>query len=144
MYGLGIRLGYYLQWYGGIFASLLAPEEVPGARFALGLFISATFLALVIQTVQHGLYEVEIYIILLLTFGAYLFIIPSLLWRLATGCQPLLDPSRFPLVDPGPTHSDLHTLLILAVTAYQLWFWFVKIPRPLHASAQQYNERSRR
>jgi hypothetical protein len=128
MYGLGIRLGYYLQWYGGIFASLLAPEEVPGARFALGLFISATFLALVIQTVQHGLYEVEIYIILLLTFGAYLFIIPSLLWRLATGCQPLLDPSRFPLVDPGPTHSDLHTLLILAVTAYQLWFWFVKIP----------------
>jgi hypothetical protein len=128
MYGLGIRLGYYLQWYGGIFASLLAPEEVPGARFALGLFISATFLALVIQTVKHRLYEVEIYIILLLTFGAYLFIVPWLLWRLVTGCQPLLDPSRFPLVDPGPTHSDLHSLLILAVTGYQLWFWFVRVP----------------
>jgi hypothetical protein len=128
MYGLVIRLGYYLQWYGGIFASLLAPDEVPGARFALGLFISATFLALVIQTVQHGLYEADIYIILLLTFGAYLFIVPWLLWRLATGCQPLLDPSRFPLVDPGPTHSDLHSLLILAVTGYQLWFWFTKIP----------------
>jgi tellurite resistance protein TehA-like permease len=67
----------------------------------LELFISATFLALVIQTVHHGIYEVEIYIILLITFGAYLFIIPSLLWRLATGCQPLLDPSRLPLVDPG-------------------------------------------
>lgn len=128
MYGLGIRLGYYLQWYGGIFASLLAPEEVPNARFALGLFISATFLALVIQTVQNDLHAVEIYIILLLTFGAYLFLVPQLLWRLVTGCQPLLDPSRFPLVDPGPTHSDLHTLLILAVTGYQLWFWFVKVP----------------
>lgn len=128
MYGLGIRLGYYLQWYGGIFASLLAPEEVPNARFALGLFISATFLALVIQTVQNDLHAVEIYIILLLTFGAYLFLVPQLLWRLVTGCQPLLDPSRFPLVDPGPTHSDLHTVLILAVTGYQLWFWFVKIP----------------
>lgn len=128
MYGLGIRLGYYLQWYGGIFASLLAPEEVPNARFALGLFISATFLALVIQTVQDDLYAVEIYIILLLTFGAYLFLVPQLLWRLVTGCQPLLDPSRFPLVDPGQTQSDLHTILILAVTGYQLWFWFVKIP----------------
>jgi hypothetical protein len=128
MYGLGIRLGYYLQWYGGILASLLAPQEVPNARFALGLFVGATFLALVIQSIRDDLYAAEIYIILLLTFGAYLFLVPQLLWRLITGCQPLLDPSRFPLLDPGPTHSDLHTIMILAVTSYQLWFWFVKVP----------------
>jgi hypothetical protein len=138
MYGLGIRLGYYLQWYGNIFASLLAPQEVPNARFALGLFISATFLALVINTVQDDLYAVEIYIILLLTFGAYLFLVPQLLWRLVTGCQPLLDPSRFQTVDPGPTYRDLQTILILAVTSYQLWFWFVKIPDLDRWDCEQY------
>lgn len=72
MYGLGIRLGYYLQWFGIILASPLAPDEVPNARFALALFISATFQALIIQIVRRNLYIVEIYVVLLLTFGAYI------------------------------------------------------------------------
>lgn len=128
MYGLGIRLGYYLQWYGGILASLLAPKEVSGARFALALFISATFLALIIQTAQRNLYIVEVYIILLLTFGAYISLVPLFLWRLVTGCNPLLDPSRFPIVKAGSTYSDLHALLLLAVAGFQMWFWITKIP----------------
>lgn len=138
MYGLGIRLGYYLQWYGGVFASLLAQEEVKGARFALALFIAATFLALVIQTSQGGLQVAEIYIILLLTFGAYIFLVPLFVWRLVTGCRPLWDPSRYPLVDPGPTHSDLHTPLLLAVAGYELWFWFARVPTLNSLNCQQY------
>lgn len=53
---------------------------------------------------------------------------PLFLWRLATGYNPLLGPTRFPLFDAGPTYSDLHALLLLAVTGFQLWFWIVKIP----------------
>lgn len=128
MYGLGIRLGYYLQWYGGISASVLAPQEAPGAGFALGLFVSATFLALVIQTVLDNLQVVEIYVILLLTFGAYISIVPLMLWRLITGCQPLWDPTRFPPVDRGATNSDLHSLLLLAVIGFQLWHWITRVP----------------
>lgn len=94
---------------------------------ALALFISATFLALVIQNVQRQLHVVEIYVILLLTFGAYIFLLPLLFWRLMTGFNPLSDPTRFSLVDPGPTHSDLHSLLFLAVTGFQLWFWIIKV-----------------
>lgn len=120
MYGLGIRLGYYLQWYGGMLATLLAPDEVGNARISLGFFISATFLALIIQTVQHQLYSIEIYIILLLTFGAYISLLPILLWRLLTRCDQHKDPTRFPLVDPGSIHSDLHSVLLLAVTGFQL------------------------
>lgn len=128
MYGLGIRLGYYLQWFGIILASPLVPDEVPNFRFALAHFMSATFLALIIQTPQRNLYSVEIYVILLLTFGAYISLVPFFLWRLMTGCNPLLDPTRFPLVDAGPTSSDLHALRLLAVTGFQLWFWIAKVP----------------
>lgn len=128
MYGLDIRLGYYLQWYGGMLATLLAPDEVGNARISLGFFISATFLALIIQTVRHQLYSIEIYIILLLTFGAYISLLPILLWRLLTRCDPRKDPTRFPLVDPGSIHSDLHSVLLLAVTGFQLWFWIAKVP----------------
>ncbi|TKA66540.1 hypothetical protein B0A49_10482 [Cryomyces minteri] len=78
MYGLGIRIGFYLQWYSGILASILAPSELPGLRFAKALFIAATFLALLILTIQNplGLQVAEVYIILLLTFGSYLFFVP--------------------------------------------------------------------
>lgn len=31
-------------------------------------------------------------------------------------------------MDPGPAYSDLHTLLYLAVTGFQLWFWIAKVP----------------
>jgi hypothetical protein len=139
MYGLGIRIGFYLQWYGAIVASWLARTEVQGLRISLAFFIAATFLALVIQTVQDKLEIVEIYIILLLTFGSYLSLVPLFAWRFVTECQPLWDPSRFPMVDPGPTHSDLHVPLLLSVVAFQLWYWFVRIPElAVQKTCQQY------
>jgi hypothetical protein len=138
MYGLGIRLGFYLQWYGAIIASWLARSEVQGLRLTLAFFIAATFLALIIQTIQNNLQTVEIYIILLLTFGSYLSLIPLFAWRLLTGCDPYLDPSRFPIVDSGATSSDLHVLLLLSVVAFQLWYWFARVPELASAGCQEW------
>jgi hypothetical protein len=124
MYGLGIRVGFYLQWHGTILASWIAREEVPGLRQSNSFFVSATFLALVIQTAGNGLRPVEIYIVLLLTFGGYLSFVPLYLWRAATGCAPQWDPSRVPRVWNGPVFSVLNFILVVAVSLFQLWFWF--------------------
>lgn len=127
MYGLGIRIGFYLQWFGTILANWIAKSEVPGMRFSNSLFVAATFLALVIQTAHAALRPVEIYIILLLTFGAYWYLVPLYLWRLITCGNRLLDPGAFPRVRAGPVLSALKFGLLVAVSIFQLWFWFGRV-----------------
>jgi hypothetical protein len=129
MYGVGIRVGFYLQWFGTILASWVATAEVKGLRFINSLFVAATFLALVIQIDRDrresdDLRPVEIYIILLLTFGGYLYFVPLYIWRGLTCCQPMFDPSRYPRVSTGPVFSFLNFLLLLSVSIFQLWFGF--------------------
>ena len=123
MYGLGIRIGFYLQWYGGIMATMIAKSEIVGLRISNALFIAATFLALLIQVANNKLWLVEIYIILLLTFGSYLYFVPLYVWRLITGCSTRWDPSRYPRVRAGKLYSALNFFLLLSVTVFQLWFW---------------------
>jgi hypothetical protein len=75
MYGVGIRVGFYLQWYSCILASWISRVEVPSMRISNLMFVSATFLATIIQTVENRVRPVEIYIFLLLTFGGYLYLV---------------------------------------------------------------------
>lgn len=130
MYGLGIRIGFYLQWYAGDLASWLVPSEVNRIRLTISVLIAATFLALLIQVILEvsSLQVVEIYIILLLAFGYFLFLVPLYVWRMLTGYNPALDPFRFPRVWPGQVHSVLNFVLLNAVVSCQLWFWFVRAP----------------
>ena len=128
-YGLGIRIGFYLQWYSSILASWFAPSEIEGLRFSNSVFIAATFLALVIVTARDvsGLHVVEVYIVLLLTFGFYLFLVPLYIWRSLTRCNPYYDPTRWHAFPVGPVYSVLVFLLIIAVASYQIWFWSVRV-----------------
>lgn len=129
MYGLGIRLGFYLQWIGSIIASWLAPSEVPAIRFGINVFVAATFLALVILTGRdvQSLEVVETYIILLLTFGSYAYLVPLFAWRVLTWGNPCWDPSRWPIVRQSAVESVLRTLLLSGVSSFQLWFWIARI-----------------
>ncbi|KAF2111206.1 hypothetical protein BDV96DRAFT_189022 [Lophiotrema nucula] len=133
MYGMGIRIGYYLQWYGSIIAAWLASEQSQGLRIANSLFVTATFIALIILTArQHSpddLPAVETYIILFLTFGNYLVLVPIYIWRLFTGCNPLWDPTRFPRVNPGQDYTVYNTLVVVAVLIFQIWFWAQQVPQ---------------
>ncbi|KAH6880658.1 hypothetical protein B0T10DRAFT_551461 [Thelonectria olida] len=123
MYGLGIRVGFYTQWLGTIIANWLAKKEVPGLRLANSLFIGATFIALIIQTLMKTVRPLDIYIILLLTYGSYYAYVPTYLWRLFTGCSPLWDPTRWTRVRPTALYFTLNLLLLIAVSCYQIWFW---------------------
>lgn len=127
---MDIRIGYYLQWYSSIFAAWIAPSEVPNLRFAMVFFSAATFLALVIQVVRSNLDAVEVYIILLLTFGAAVNILIIVVWRIATGFNERWDPTRWPRAKaPGRTFNLLYTLFLIAVVVFQIWFWSVQISK---------------
>jgi hypothetical protein len=127
MYGLGIRLGFYLNWYGETLASWIARDEVNGIALSNSFFVAATFLALVIQTARDNLTPVEIYVILLLTFGGYLYIVPLYIWRCLTCWAPEWDPSRYPRVPVGGAFSVMNWFLLIAVAVFQLWFWINKV-----------------
>jgi len=126
MYGLGIRIGFYFQWYSTILASWIARPEVPSLRLSNSLFVAAAFLALIIQTALSKLRPVEIYIVLLLTFGGYLSLVPLYIWRLLTCCTPRWDPSRYSRVKNGKVFSVLNFALLISVSLFQLWFWFAR------------------
>lgn len=140
MYGLGIRLGFYFQWYGAILARWIAPIEVRPLAFSMNLFVAATFLALIIETANDldSLQPVETYIVLLLMFGAYLALVPIYIWRLLTGCDPYWDPTRFPRVNTGALTANLSFLLLFAVLIFQYWFWFDRVPDLDQYNCQQY------
>lgn len=131
MYGLGIRIGFYLTWFADILGPWVRRSEVPGTRVTITVFIAATFLALLIQTVNGSsrLRPVEIYIILLLTFGQYLSFVPIYSWRVFLRCEPYYDPSRYPRVKLEKDYSFFSFLLIAAVSGYEIWFWTNQVPK---------------
>jgi hypothetical protein len=144
MYGLGIRLGFYIQWFSSILARWLVPtknrrpqaedpmkEEAKGLSFSNNIFSAATFIALaiLISNDVDSLQVVEIYIVLLLTFGYSLFLVPIYLWRLFTRNNPAWDPTRWPVTTPSPAESVLRFLLISTVAAFQIWFWSARVPQ---------------
>ena len=152
MYGLGIQLGFYLQWFSVILASFLVPkrhrdhrideplkDEVIGLRFSNNVFATATFLTLFTLILGNvsSLQLAEIYVILLLTFGYSLILLPIYLWRVITRSDPRRDPTRWPIVRPSEVESVLRFLLLAAVASFQLWFWFARVPQLGSLACQQ-------
>ena len=139
-YGIGIRIGFYLQWYSGILASHIAKKEVPSLRLTLGLFIAANILALIAEVIQNpsDLQVAEIYIILLITSGYYTIYIPVFLWRLLTCFNSRLDPTRYPLVRAGLLYIVLTLLLVSVVASFQMYYWIAVVPRLDALSCEEY------
>jgi hypothetical protein len=130
MYGLGIRIGFYLQWLSSPVAAWFAPDETSSLRTANAFFVTATFIGLIIETALNHLDVAEIYIILLLEFGAQYLWLVQILWRVATQFKADWDPTRF-MRTPTPTKMFWfsYSLLQVAQIVFQLWFWIYKIPR---------------
>ncbi|KAF2866802.1 hypothetical protein BDV95DRAFT_598690 [Massariosphaeria phaeospora] len=140
MYGLGIRIGYYLQWSGGLLAAWICPREVPTLRLTRTLFVASTFLALLTQVPEPGNLEVvEIYITLLFTFGSGLYLLPIFIWRLVTKGDPRKDPSRFPKAGPtSNAYNYSYGVLLVAVLSFQIWFWATRVDALKEKSCVQY------
>jgi hypothetical protein len=130
MYGLGIRLGYYLQWLTTIAAAWIAPSEVPSLRLANFFFVSATLLALLVQVALGNPEAVEIYIILLFTVGGSLYLTPAYVWRFCVGMRAQWDPFRVPKAPrPSRMFSNLYSVLLLVASCFHIWFWTLGISK---------------
>ncbi|KAF7512810.1 hypothetical protein GJ744_011913 [Endocarpon pusillum] len=130
LYGRGVRVGYYLQWYASILATWICPSEVPKIRIANTVFTSAVFIALLVQIGRSTTFEViDIYITMLFTFGWTVTGSVVLLWRIATGFDVRWDPSLYHRnkLTIGPLFQACYPLFLIAVFVLQIWFWTAKV-----------------
>ncbi|CAH0046500.1 unnamed protein product [Clonostachys solani] len=137
LYGLGIRLGFYIQWVGLIVCELFdkkkscdEPRHSHSEFFAIRItnasFVTAEFIAILVQIAKTSLKSdrktefiqpVDIYIVLLLCFGSSLFLVVVFIWNMFTPLN--VDyPMR-----PSQLSVRLSCLLLAAVSLFQLWFW---------------------
>jgi hypothetical protein len=138
MYGLGIRIGSYLQWLSLLVAACYVPSELPGLRTSNAFLTSATFIGLVVETALKDLDVTEIYITMLLVFGSQYIWLTAMLWRVLTPSDP--DPALSTDTEPSKSSrmlwfsaSKMHwfsfTLIQAAQIGFQLWFWIFKIAK---------------
>ncbi|KAH7305412.1 hypothetical protein B0I35DRAFT_492721 [Stachybotrys elegans] len=70
LYGIGIRIGFYLQWISTLLATIFMPWEEDVLRILNLLIQSAVFLGLVLLTKEHEIRTIEPVITIWLLFGA--------------------------------------------------------------------------
>ncbi|KAF5877172.1 uncharacterized protein Bfra_001535 [Botrytis fragariae] len=132
IYGLGIRIGYYLQWYASLLASAprgssgkVALGEVQSLSLSIFLFSLATFLALITQTSTLKL--AEVYIILLFIVGYHYYFIPKMFMALLSFIKQLFNKGEKDETGQKKHRSwefnFLVGLFFCAISCFQLWFW---------------------
>jgi hypothetical protein len=127
MYGLGIRIAFYVQWFGLILVQYMDERDLPDVRI-LGLILSsATFLGLIIEVSENSLQAAEIYIVLLLCMGYFLFMVPYYLWKALTCCNPYWDPLRWTRERQSRIFQAMNFTLLLAISSFATWFWIAFI-----------------
>jgi hypothetical protein len=117
-YGLGIRIGVYLQWITAYIANHFLGEAIDGNLETNTIFLLSLFIATIVTTLQGQVQSAELIVLLHLSFG-FLFSILSI-WGHRVRLRGLNDQKiRFPLIG-----SFFRLTLATAVSAYALWFWF--------------------
>ncbi|KAI0169366.1 hypothetical protein GGR52DRAFT_518729 [Hypoxylon sp. FL1284] len=135
VYGFGIRIGVYLQWYGVIFAQWLAPTSASALRRANAVLVGSVFISLI--TLRDALAVPETYVALLLVLGSAVHAIPEAALRCLARVssrrhyhhEQLPQLLRFTTAAPrGPGFGALWGALVIAALVYAFWFWFARVP----------------
>ncbi|KAI4867635.1 hypothetical protein F4820DRAFT_412900 [Hypoxylon rubiginosum] len=131
VYGLGIRLGFYFQWYGAILASWIAPGEVRTLRHTNAVFLASTLLSLI--ALRQELSVPEAYVVQMFLFGSALYVVPKaglrLLARNGGGGGPRCSLPIYSTVAPRhKTFGFLWSALVVAELLFMLWFWLLRVP----------------
>ena len=107
LYGIGIRIGFYLQWVSTLAATIFTPRDEGVLRILNLLIQSAVLLGMVLLTRDHKIRAIEPVITLWLQFGA-------------------LSSLSGSGVNPVGKFSGIFRLLVYSAAAgYACWFWFV-------------------
>ncbi|KAF2810534.1 uncharacterized protein BDZ99DRAFT_463095 [Mytilinidion resinicola] len=106
LYGIGIRIGLYLQWVTTLTTTLYEPKDEEILRVINLLIQSAVFMGLILLTSRNQIEPVEPVISIWLIFGALSSLSGS-------GMNPL-----------GHFSGLYRVALYTAVAGYACWFWF--------------------
>lgn len=119
-YGLGIRVGIYLQLTTAIVAKYCYAGAIPENLTTNAIFLLALFDAVATATVGFELRPEEIVVLLQLCFGFLLSVLSILGGRLSRN-----DVTRQAgTLRAPPIASFLRLVLTVAICAYAVWFWF--------------------
>ena len=128
LYGLGIRLAFYIQWLGAVLIEFLDATELGDVRL-LGLLLSAAAtLALVVQVAGNNLEAADIYVALLLAAGAWLFLVPVYIWRALSLCSPYWNPLRWSKERRSPFFQICSFAVLCAAASVGVWFYVTFLP----------------
>lgn len=129
-YGLGIRIGIYLQWITAFMANHLLPDAIEGNLETNTIFLLALFIATAVTTTNNTVQSSELIVLLHLSFG-FLFSVLSIWGHRTARTGPDKDTkTRFPLIG-----SFFRLTLATALSAYGAWFWFRGRSLHHHSSA---------
>lgn len=128
MYGLGIRVAFYVQWFGFMILDWFAENDLHDVRF-LGLLLSAAgALGLIIQLAGDHLRAGEIYVVLLLIAGYYFFLVPVYIWKALTLCNPYWNLTRWQKERVAPVYKAMNFVLVVVIAGVGIWFYTTYLP----------------
>lgn len=128
MYGLGIRLAFYIAWFGALLVEAIDETDLADVRFLGVLLSGAEALGLLIQVANTDLRAADIYISLLLASGIFIFLIPLYAWKAVSLCHPYWDPTRWTKERPSPIYRFCHFVLLIGVASLGTWFYTTYLP----------------
>jgi hypothetical protein len=128
LYGLGIRVAFYIQWFGALVMQFLDETELADMRI-LGLCLSGGMtLAMVIQVADDKLQAAEIYVMLLLAAGVWIFVVPLYIWRGLSLCSPYWNPFRASRERQSPAFKLCEWVVLVALASVAAWYYTTFLP----------------
>lgn len=137
LYGLGLRAAFYIQWFGALALQYLDERQLADVRL-LGLCLSGGMaISLVIQVANSRLEASEIYVMLLLAVGSWLFLVPLYLWRAFSLCSPYWNPFRVSKEKQSPVYKFANWAVLVALASVAAWYYATFLPN-LDKDCRQY------
>ncbi|ENH74549.1 hypothetical protein FOC1_g10009968 [Fusarium oxysporum f. sp. cubense race 1] len=128
VYGVGIRAALYAQWLGSLLIEYLSEENLADLRFISIFSSAAASTSLVIGVAYNSLQPLDIYFLLLLAMGFFLFQIPLYIWRILTRCQAHLDPFQLSKESHGHFYHLMSLTVLSANVPIGTWYFTSFLP----------------
>lgn len=124
MYSLGIRIAFYIHWFGEILVTHLGCLGLPIVRTSSLVLSMSISLALIIQCAKQALGPAEIYISLLLGSGMYFPLIPVYVIKFISCCHPKWDAECWMEKRAMAPWINLGLFIeAVIIGSFGLWFW---------------------
>lgn len=130
LYGLGIRIGIYLQWATALIANYARAEDIATALVTNTIFLAAVCISSLKLAVQGTLQQAEYLIVIHIAMGFVLSVLTSngLRLTLVIDIPPFTDwdvlKARLPPI--GLAASLLRQVISILILVFTIWYWWTE------------------